>query len=79
MKKYTTKESTKLKKAYKKDLESCKNMNELAWIKADICEDKNLTIDDQWDLFKEYDILKANFLIAGDTFRRATRPTCRKK
>lgn len=74
----TTRTSTKLTKSYEKDLESCRSINELVWIYTDFSEDQNLTCDDLNKLIRAYRTMRTAFEKKGDTFRRATRPECRK-
>ena len=77
MKKLTTKESTKAKNRYRKDLDTCKSINELQWIYTDFASDMTLTCDDLFELIRHYKVLKAQFLAKGDRYTRATRPACR--
>ena len=78
MKKLTTKESTKEKKQYRTDLDSCRNLNELQWIYTDFAKDMTLTCDDLFELIRHFDVLKTQFLADGDRYSRAVRPECRK-
>ena len=43
MKRLTTKESTRAKNVYRKDLDTCKNINELQWLYTDFAADQTLT------------------------------------
>ena len=63
---------------YKKDLESCKNVNELIWIYADFAQDMGLTCDDLYILIDDCRMKRAAFEMKGDRFTRATRPECRR-
>ena len=78
MKKLTTKESTKAKKQYRIDLDSCKNVNELQWIYTDFAKDMTLTCDDLFELIRYFKEKKAGFIANGDRYSRAVRPECRK-
>ncbi len=78
MKKLTTKESTKAKKGYKKDLEACNNINELQWIYIDFADDMTLTCDDLLELMRYFDVLKAQFIVKGDRYSGARRPAFRR-
>ena len=74
----TNRKSTKLRKAYTKDLESCKNVNELVWIYTDFAQDMELTCDDLGILIDDCRAKRAAFEKKGDRFSRATRPECRR-
>lgn len=78
MKKLTTKESTKAKKQYKKDLDSCKSINELQWVYTDFAADQTLTCDDLFELIRDCKEKKAVFAAKGDRYTRAMKPECRK-
>ena len=71
-------QSKKAKRAYEKDLESCKNINELVWIYTDIAQDRNLDCTDLFSLIDSYKAKRAGFEKQGDKYSRATRPECRK-
>lgn len=77
MKRLTTKESTKAKNGYRKDLDTCRNINELQWIYTDFAADQTLTCDDLYELIRYFKTKKAGFLAKGDRYTRATRPDCR--
>ena len=74
----TNRTSTKLQKAYMKDLESCKTIGELLWIYADFAQDMRLTCDDLDELIRDYCMKRATFEMRGDRPSRATRPACRR-
>jgi len=74
----TTKTSTKLKKAYEKDLAACKNINELVWIYTDIGQDNRLTCDDQLKLIRDYQARSDAFKKAGDKYSIARKPAFRR-
>ena len=74
----TNRKSSKLRKAYTKDLESCRNVNELVWIYTDFAQDIELTGDDLGILIADCRSKRAAFEKKGDRFTRATRPECRK-
>lgn len=74
----TTRKSTNLKKAYEKDLETCRNINELVWIYTDFSKDENLTCDDLLSLVRNSNGKRSVFEKKGDRFRRAARPECRR-
>ena len=74
----TTRTSTRAKKTYTKDLEACRNINELVWIYTDFAKDSTLTCDDLYELIRDCKAKRAAFEKAGDRYSRATRPACRK-
>lgn len=74
----TTKTSTKIKKGFEKDLEACKNINELVWIYTEMAQNQSLTCDDLYSLIRNYKVKRTAFEQAGDKYSRATRPGFRK-
>lgn len=71
------KKTTKIRKAYEKDLEKATTINELVWIDTDYKQNMELSCDDLFSLIDKSRAKRRAFEKAGQRYTRATRPAWR--
>lgn len=77
MKRYTTKESTKIKKYFEKEIKRATTIDELVWIDTEYKPNTALTCDDLLALCRMSSDKQHDLKVAGQKYTRARKPAWR--